>query len=236
MRGTRTHVSRQIFLRGIIPADAGNTHESTRGITPAEDHPRGCGEHEAPLREAEQPAGSSPRMRGTQGVVVVADRNGGIIPADAEKTQIEMYRHFLSKDHPRGCGEHLVHAPELCICLGSSPRMRGTHGQLCFGGGWFRIIPADAGNTSFHAGSHQQKGDHPRGCGEHRHGHKLRCRDEGSSPRMRGTQAGAFRGRVGVRIIPADAGNTHHLHRRAWCVWDHPRGCGEHLAQVPASP
>ena len=41
---------------------------------------------------------------------------------------------------------------------------------------------------------------------------------------------------VNVGIIPADAGSTF----RQWSGpgWheDHPRGCGEHLAQVAASP
>ena len=33
-----------------------------------------------------------------------------------------------------------------------------------------------------------------------------------------------------TRIIPADAGSTLHKTAPMGSVWDHPRGCGEHIA------
>ena len=52
----------------------------------------------------------------------------------------------------------------------------------------------------------------------------------GSSPRMRGTLDDRVGDAGRVRIIPADAGNTHHRMRAHSWGGDHPRGCGEHLA------
>ena len=50
---------------GIIPAYAGNTYDVHVIETPAEDHPRVCGEHPCSPCSAVTASGSSPRMRGT---------------------------------------------------------------------------------------------------------------------------------------------------------------------------
>ena len=50
----------------------------------------------------------------------------------------------------------------------------------------------------------------------------------GSSPRMRGTRLASSNTCSNMRIIPADAGNTHHLPSIDTTGGDHPRGCGEH--------
>ena len=139
----------------------------------------------------------------------------------------------LTRDHPRGCGEHPPIYTATWSASGSSPRMRGTlavgrqaHGRL-------RIIPADAGNTAPAALFWTGPGDHPRGCGEHLA--SWTCLDSagGSSPRMRGTRKG-LHGDWQLRgIIPADAGNTLLVDVRRTDAGDHPRGCGEHFAQSP---
>ena len=51
----------------------------------------------------------------------------------------------------------------------------------------------------------------------------------GSSPRMRGAPIIIFGVAVVLRIIPADAGSTDVLEWIKSIVWDHPRGCGEHM-------
>ena len=58
--------------------------------------------------------GSSPRMRGAQGVVRVHAPVGWIIPADAGSTDFVDNAGGLSGDHPRGCGEHSVPGISLC--------------------------------------------------------------------------------------------------------------------------
>ena len=106
--------------------------------------------------------------------------------------------------------------------------MRGT--QVPGQDRWHKkgIIPADAGNTWPRSQHPHTTRDHPRGCGEHTPRAASAQTLPGSSPRMRGTQAGRQAGFRGDGIIPADAGNTPAA-RRLWArSWDHPRGCGEH--------
>ena len=50
---------------------------------------------------------------------------------------------------------------------GSSPRMRGAHGDLPENAGVLGIIPADAGSTNYDSFMYSDTEDHPRGCGEH---------------------------------------------------------------------
>ena len=52
-------------------------------------------------------SGSSPRMRGALSSLRVEDVADGIIPADAGSTYIDRYGIVHTKDHPRGCGEHI---------------------------------------------------------------------------------------------------------------------------------
>ena len=71
--------------------------------------------------------------------------------------------------------------------------------------------------------------DHPRGCGEHVDGLRAGPGGAGSSPRMRGAHTSFPLSSPLERIIPADAGSTHHPTRGCSLGGDHPRGCGEHF-------
>ena len=152
------------------------------------DHPRGCGEHPRVLVLRLLLAGSSPRMRGAPVRAFGLSTGLGIIPADAGSTSPSPHSSAPSKDHPRGCGEHMKSLSDRPTAHGSSPRMRGALGvdllRLVLAG----IIPADAGSTSSGLAMRIMRADHPRGCGEH-----LRCAGlpdlvAGSSPRMRGAR------------------------------------------------
>ena len=90
------------------------------------------------------------------------------------------------------------------------------------------IIPADAGNTCRRPKIVRDCKDHPRGCGEHIQADCAKLRQDGSSPRMRGTLDGIVNHRPEHGIIPADAGNTTICAYRQNRSQDHPRGCGEH--------
>ena len=74
--------------KGIIPADAGST-------------PRKC-----PPNRPRQ--GSSPRMRGAPLRAIKEAITLRIIPADAGSTNEVYGNRFDIRDHPRGCGEHLM--------------------------------------------------------------------------------------------------------------------------------
>ena len=66
LRGTLFGSARFGYIRGIIPALAGNTLNTSLTARRARDHPRACGEHERPLVAPLASLGSSPRLRGTR--------------------------------------------------------------------------------------------------------------------------------------------------------------------------
>ena len=93
------------------------------------------------------------------------------------------------------------------------------------------IIPALAGNTPHALLTLSESGDHPRACGEHFQRFYLTNLPTGSSPRLRGTQAGRLLGVYHYGIIPALAGNTGAHAPDCDVCRDHPRACGEHPAE-----
>ena len=86
MRGALLNKSLFEHILGIIPAYAGSTAHIVVQIARRRDHPRVCGEHCEPAREAFDAMGSSPRMRGAPDFVIVKATQGGIIPAYAGST------------------------------------------------------------------------------------------------------------------------------------------------------
>ena len=72
------------------------------------DHPRGRGEHSCWYWDPESGSGSSPRMRGALGGPFGIVISAGIIPADAGSTTLWVPPVTIRRDHPRGCGEHLL--------------------------------------------------------------------------------------------------------------------------------
>ena len=109
MRGAQCRSPPKMRRSGIIPADAGSTNQRRRRHRGTEDHPRGCGEHQAPNTSMDFKSGSSPRMRGVPAVLVEVDTELRIIPADAGSTDGQVLKRLLHADHPRGCGEHKFH-------------------------------------------------------------------------------------------------------------------------------
>ena len=91
--------------------------------------------------------GSSPRLRGT------LRRGGpnpcvwGIIPALAGNTVCNCLSVINARDHPRACGEHFLSNEVNSFSEGSSPRLRGTRGEVGVTLDSDGIIPALAGNT-----------------------------------------------------------------------------------------
>ena len=147
MRGTPLVIPVRGLASGIIPAYAGNTTLLISPCTDRRDHPRVCGEHQTNLSNQQTMQGSSPRMRGTRGAILLSGGVRGIIPAYAGNTLVVSFHWILTGDHPRVCGEHVFVQQFDETALGSSPRMRGTppHTQKeVFERG---IIPAYAGNT-----------------------------------------------------------------------------------------
>ena len=192
----------------IIPADAGSTKTAEDTATDGEDHPRGCGEHQIPAVAQSGDRGSSPRMRGAPDTVHIGWSEVRIIPADAGSTRRLSECPTRSRDHPRGCGEHVKANSLPGITRGSSPRMRGAPAETYMNTIKSRIIPADAGSTLCRRPCENATWDHPRGCGEHSICTCAPRTASGSSPRMRGALHDFLLFRSMLRIIPADAGST----------------------------
>ena len=153
-------------------------------------------------------AGSSPRVRGSQGCVDVMEGFTGIIPAGAGLTSVRSNFQKSPWDHPRGCGAHPPSGCTIRAILGSSPRVRGSHLRgiarvPCRG-----IIPAGAGLTLHIAMMVKIHGDHPRGCGAHVLMMIFLCAVMGSSPRVRGSHCRCKGSVLNYGIIPAGAGLT----------------------------
>ena len=110
---------------------------------------------------------------------------------------------------------------------GSSPLVRGTALADILAGGFYRFIPARAGNSHPVIAHPPCRAVHPRSCGEQSSIFSEIDLSAGSSPLVRGTGK-TVRGRRGsFRFIPARAGN-----RTVAIIIPppnpvHPRSCGE---------
>ena len=74
---------------------------------------------------------------------------------------------------------------------------------------------------------------HPRACGEHTLYLVDIATDAGSSPRLRGTCRTEYDEWVGLRFIPAPAGNMVSAFGPVVVSAVHPRACGEHRWRRP---
>ena len=126
MRGTLQRESVVDYTAGLIPAHAGNTRIRGFRCGSRWAHPRACGEHSLSDQQVMLDAGSSPRMRGTLPAAHLDGVFAGLIPAHAGNTFAKTSADQTAKAHPRACGEHPGNPDFWRVCLGSSPRMRGT--------------------------------------------------------------------------------------------------------------
>ena len=133
-----------------------------------------------------------------------------------------------SRDHPRGCGAHSSTRRAAKSMLGSSPRVRGSPCVALREYEQVGIIPAGAGLTLGEIRGLSRGRDHPRGCGAHCLFVCIVSTEQGSSPRVRGSQETDKTDSWDAGIIPAGAGLTRIAITVSSNVRDHPRGCGAH--------
>ena len=174
-------------------------------------------------------------MRGKP-VLVYADEGApGITPAHAGKTAPGLIRCESFRDHPRACGENRPSPRPQWSPAGSPPRMRGKPIVYPTDTPFSGITPAHAGKTAREPGRKDEKGDHPRACGEN---HMIGGRSmpkAGSPPRMRGKPRLSRDARADDGITPAHAGKTPQAGTRFCTFRDHPRACGENRSASSAS-
>ncbi len=111
--------------------------------------------------------------------------------------------------------------------VGLSPRARGSRPHQWSFRGTSGSIPAGAGKPPRGTAGRCAPEVYPRGRGEADRGLLLFLREQGLSPRARGSRADAWRPVAATGSIPAGAGKPRArcVHRRL--LWVYPRGRGE---------
>ena len=207
VRGTDTPQRHRLYAPRFIPASAGNSMGSAVLRLRNAVHPRECGEQEPTTSHGPGVHGSSPRVRGTDGTLLVLRLGRRFIPASAGNRWNVAGIATWTAVHPRECGEQKFNRLLKTLAYGSSPRVRGTGER-------------PRGTNPTHA-------VHPRECGEQSFSSCFSRRPTGSSPRVRGTVRRYVQLKPEDRFIPASAGNS-----TVKCSFDsvtpvHPRECGE---------
>ena len=191
----------------FIPACAGNSCLDRASHSEKAVHPRVCGEQRDAAVVARDPAGSSPRVRGTECPTNYSAVVQRFIPACAGNSPFQPNTPILWPVHPRVCGEQSAAQARDATNVGSSPRVRGT--------------------ARFIAGLTRHWTVHPRVCGEQSCADDYERKHYGSSPRVRGTGRSALGSKIISRFIPACAGNRPYPAARSNPQSVHPRVCGE---------
>ena len=166
VRGTEAVKTMMAHGMRFIPAGAGNGRFQQLQQGGDTVHPRGCGERRVRRLSVCVVVGSSPRVRGTavglpSGLSIVR-----FIPAGAGNGCTGRRCTNPTPVHPRGCGERDYRLPSAAVCVGSSPRVRGTEQQHLEQRQNRRFIPAGAGNGLWCCMGCNTCPVHPRGCGE----------------------------------------------------------------------
>ena len=126
MRGTHGGQPHHPRLQRFIPAHAGNSAPHPSRRCPPAVHPRACGELDRRGRACYDDDGSSPRMRGTRGCLLIGSLELRFIPAHAGNSSLRTSGWNVEPVHPRACGELGSGVKPVQFSIGSSPRMRGT--------------------------------------------------------------------------------------------------------------
>ena len=171
--------------------------------------------------------GSPPPMRGKVANSAPTTLDVGITPAYAGKSVPVQCIFCQVEDHPRLCGEKVVHNLHIKRYTGSPPPMRGKASTSCFFSASYRITPAYAGKRVNFSIAHNAVWDHPRLCGEKTVARMSEAWNRGSPPPMRGKVCSQTFSRFSSRITPAYAGKSSQTMLRGFAEKDHPRLCGE---------
>mgnify|MGYP000999041523 CR=1 FL=1 len=229
-RGKHQARSRGLDAGGLIPAHAGKTRSARRRRSATRAHPRSRGENRTVTLYARGDLGSSPLTRGKhdgQGAVVA---DGGLIPAHAGKTFLELVGGDHGGAHPRSRGENFRVARTGQVVDGSSPLTRGKLNEAAPSQHRAGLIPAHAGKTPSQDRQAAGRRAHPRSRGENPFGVGHRGGDMGSSPLTRGKR-GASRAEDDFDgLIPAHAGKTRCVSASSTRARAHPRSRGENTS------
>ena len=211
----------------ITPACAGKSKNTFIGQSPAEDHPRMCGEKALVAHDYTSTSGSPPHVRGKDVHNLGYEHQYRITPACAGKSTSNLKRRRMGWDHPRMCGEKVFLSVPATSVLGSPPHVRGKGLFVRARNVRLGITPACAGKRLRPVKTCIRTWDHPRMCGEKFYVDEVLPGDTGSPPHVRGKVISLSSGLYIRRITPACAGKSDSCRPVLPLSEDHPRMCGE---------
>ena len=147
-RGLHGQALASVSLGRIIPARAGFTTPSRRGLRRPGDHPRSRGVYCLSRSVLSAVIGSSPLARGLPRGTAQMGQQWRIIPARAGFTWSSSASPPVPADHPRSRGVYRTSLVPSDVELGSSPLARGLHADGAVQRQSAGIIPARAGFTT----------------------------------------------------------------------------------------
>ena len=106
VRGKQVNAMKYSKCERITPAGAGKTCTLWCSDLGWQDHPRRCGENSHKQVQFTQETGSPPQVRGKLTFAILPFTDSRITPAGAGKTYAFLYALWISRDHPRRCGEN----------------------------------------------------------------------------------------------------------------------------------
>ena len=145
MRGKDQGPWHREHLARITPAYAGKRSAAFDFEKRIKDHPRVCGEKRGMKPLYSVAGGSPPRMRGKDAERALVVHTIGITPAYAGKRRRIFAPCACREDHPRVCGEKILHLKAVRLGKGSPPRMRGKVYTRFYACHRHRITPTYAG-------------------------------------------------------------------------------------------
>ena len=171
--------------------------------------------------------GLSPRLRGNHLNREHCRTRRGSIPAPAGEPSPRLNVKCRAPVYPRACGGTRDTEAKVVAVGGLSPRLRGNHSASVSCGTTERSIPAPAGEPSPPTTGSCSEWVYPRACGGtsfHLFNYTIIY---GLSPRLRGNPRHGGMCRLGMRSIPAPAGEPYSEELQHKPSGVYPRACGE---------
>ena len=110
----------------FIPTSVGNGRRPAGPLAVVTVHPHVCGERSYQYSPALATRGSSPRLWGTDRVVITDATTQRFIPTSVGNGELTMHLQDVIPVHPHVCGERQCIRPAPRPVSGSSPRLWGT--------------------------------------------------------------------------------------------------------------
>ena len=133
---------------------------------------------------------------------------------------------------PAGAGRTSRRLPRKPQIVGLPPQVRGEPAVQRQPPPLRRLTPAGAGRTTPPVSAECARGAYPRRCGENFSSPRVRQRQEGLPPQVRGEPLGTDVGTAQARLTPAGAGRTALGLIAATLPAAYPRRCGENPAAI----